>query len=262
MNVLDFKQYKKAAKPISMVTCYDSWSATLIENTSIDCILVGDSVAMTMHGASTTLEANTELMALHTRAVRRGAPKGFIIGDMPFLSFRKGLVPAVECAEKLMQAGSSAVKLEGVAGNIEIISHLVESGIPVMGHIGLTPQSLHQLGGFKVQGKSDDKKAQLLSDALALEKAGCFAVVLECVPAAVGKEISSSLEIPTIGIGAGKDCDGQVLVLQDLLGVNTEFRPKFVRTFLDGKGLIEKALNDYDQSVKSKSFPSEGESYL
>jgi len=261
MNILHFAEYKRAGTPISMVTCYDSWSATLIENTNIDCLLVGDSLAMTMHGATNTLEATTDLMALHTRAVRRGAPNAFIIGDMPFLSFRKGLVPALECAEKLMQAGASAVKIEGVTGHAHIIKHLVESGIPVMGHIGLTPQSVHQLGGYKVQGKNDIQCAQLLNEAFALEQAGCFAVVLECVPASLGKEITTSLTIPTIGIGAGNNCDGQVLVLQDLLGLNTAFKPKFVRTFLDGRQLIEKALNEYDENVKKRSFPNTEESY-
>lgn len=261
MTTLDFRKYKNENKPISMITCYDSWSAAIIEETDIDCILVGDSLAMTMHGYDSTLPADTELMALHTAAVRRGAPNGFIIGDMPFLSFRKGLVPAMEAVEKIMRAGANAVKLEGYAGHGDIISHIVDSGVPVMGHIGLTPQSVHQLGGYKVQGKSDEKARELMEEAVALEEAGCFAVVLECVPAPIGQAISQKLTIPTIGIGAGNGCDGQVLVLQDMLGLNNKFQPKFVRTYMKGFETIKTALNEYDRTVKDRSFPAEEESY-
>ncbi|MBI9097702.1 MAG: 3-methyl-2-oxobutanoate hydroxymethyltransferase [Spirochaetaceae bacterium] len=261
MTILDFKKYKDENKPISVITCYDSWSAAIIEESSIDCILVGDSLAMTMHGYDSTIPASSDLMALHTAAVRKGAPTSFIIGDMPFLSFRKGLVPAIETVEKLMRAGANAVKLEGVDGHKDIISHIVESGVPVMGHIGLTPQSVNQLGGYRVQGKTDEKARQLIEDALALEDAGCFSIVLECVPASIGKIISGKLSIPTIGIGAGNSCDGQVLVLQDMLGLNSKFQPKFVRTFMDGFNTIKNALNEYDCVVKDRSFPDEKESY-
>lgn len=261
MNILDFKKYKEENRAISMVTCYDSWSAAIIEESQLDCLLVGDSLAMAMHGHDSTLPADADLMALHTAAVRRGAPTSFIISDMPFLSYRKGLVPAMETVEKLMRAGANAIKLEGIDGHSEVVSHLVKSGIPVMGHLGLTPQSVHQLGGYKVQGKTDDKARKLLEDALALEEAGCFAVVLECVPSSIGKLISEKLTIPTIGIGAGNSCDGQVLVLQDMLGLNNKFKPKFVRTFIEGFDTIKNALNEYDNVVKERSFPSEKESY-
>ena len=261
MTILDFKKYKNDKKPISMITCYDSWSAAIIEESNMDCILVGDSLAMTMHGHDSTIPAETDLMALHTAAVRRGAPTSYIISDMPFLSFRKGLLVAMETVEKLMRAGANAVKLEGVDGHKEIISYIVESGVPVMGHIGLTPQSVNQLGGYKVQGRTDEKAKQLIEDAGALEEAGCFAIVLECVPASIGKIISEKLTIPTIGIGAGNDCDGQVLVLQDMLGLNNKFRPKFVRTFMDGFETIKNALNEYDSVVKERSFPEDKESY-
>lgn len=261
MTILDFKKYKNVNKAISMLTCYDSWSAAIIEESDIDCILVGDSLAMTMHGYDSTLPADADLMALHTAAVRRGAPNAFIVGDMPFLSYRKGLLPAMEAVEKIMRAGANAVKLEGYTGHGDIIRHIVDSGVPVMGHIGLTPQSVHQLGGYKVQGKSDDKARKLMEDAVALEEAGCFSVVLECVPASIGTDISHRLTIPTIGIGAGNGCDGQVLVLQDMLGLNNKFQPKFVRTFMKGFEGIKNALNEYDQSVKDRSFPSEEESY-
>ncbi len=261
MNILDFKKYKAGNKVISMITCYDSWSATIIEESQLDCILVGDSLAMAMHGHDSTLPADTDLMALHIAAVRKGAPTSFIVGDMPFLSFRKGLVPAMETVEKLMKAGANALKLEGIDGHSEIISHIVKSGVPVMGHIGLTPQSVNQLGGYKVQGKTDEKAQQLQKDALALEEAGCFAIVLECVPSSIGKLITEKLTIPTIGIGAGNSCDGQVLVLQDMLGLNNRFQPKFVRTFMEGFDTVKNALNEYDNVVKERSFPSNKESY-
>ncbi len=261
MTVLDFKKMKEEKKPISLITSYDSWSAAIIEESDIDCILVGDSLAMTMHGFDSTIPADTNLMAIHTAAVRKGAPQSFIIGDMPFLSFRKGLVPAMETVEKLMQAGANAVKLEGISGHEEIIKHIVQSGVPVMGHIGLTPQSVNQLGGYRVQGKEDLKAKKLIEDALGLEEAGCFSIVLECVPASIGKMISEKLSIPTIGIGAGNGCDGQVLVLQDMLGLNNKFKPKFVRTYMDGFNTLKKAFNEYDRDVKNKSFPLDKESY-
>lgn len=261
MNILDFKKYKNENKAISMMTCYDSWSAAIIEESQLDCILVGDSLAMTMHGYESTIPADTDLMALHTAAVRKGAPTSFIVADMPFLSFRKGLVPAMETVEKLMKAGANAVKLEGIEGHSETIRHIVKSGVPVMGHIGLTPQSVNQLGGYKVQGKTDEKARQLIGDALALEKAGCFAIVLECVPATIGELITEKLTIPTIGIGAGNSCDGQVLVLQDMLGLNNKFQPKFVRKFMEGFNTIKDAFNEYDNVVKDRSFPSDKESY-
>lgn len=261
MNVLDFREYKIQNRPISMVTGYDSWSASIIAASDVDCILVGDSLAMTMHGHDSTLPATGEVMALHTAAVRRGAPEAFIIADMPFLTFRKGLVPAMETVEQLMRAGANAVKLEGYDGHGDIIRHIVDSGVPVMGHIGLTPQSVNQLGGYKVQGKGEDKALELMEEAMALEEAGCFSIVLECVPAALGKAISNKLYIPTIGIGAGNGCDGQVLVYQDMLGLNDRFKPKFVRTFMEGFELIKTALNEYDRTVKDRSFPAEKESY-
>ena len=261
MKIHDFARRKRDGVPISMVTCYDAWSATLIAETDIDCVLVGDSLAMVVYGHDTTIPAEIDTMAAHTAAVRRGAPDAFIIGDLPFLSFRTGLGAAVEAAAKLMRAGANAVKLEGAAGNIELIRHLVESGVPVMGHLGLTPQSVHQLGGFRVQAKDDESAASLLEQARELEQAGCFALVLEAIPSEVAARTTSSLGIPTIGIGAGGSVDGQVLVLQDLLGVNTAFRPKFVRTWLDGSTLIRNALQAYHEDVVERTFPNGGESY-
>ena len=261
MKVQDFSKKKSEGVPISMVTCYDSWSAALIADTDIDCVLVGDSLAMVIYGHETTLPASIETMAAHTAAVRRGMPEKFLIGDLPFLSYRKGLEIAVENVQKLMTAGANAIKLEGAEGNIELIRHLVESGVPVMGHLGLTPQSVHQLGGFKVQARGQEAAARLVEQSHILEEAGCFALVLEAVPADVAGEVTSRLSIPTIGIGAGAQVDGQVLVLQDLLGVNTAFRPKFVRTWMDGSSLIRGALQAYHRDVTSGAFPNGEESY-
>lgn len=261
MIVQDFAKRKHEGVPISMVTCYDAWSAGLIAETEIDCILVGDSLAMVVYGHETTLPVDIDTMAAHTAAVRRGAPDTFIVGDMPFLSYRRGLDSAVDSVAKLMRAGAQAIKLEGAAGNTELIRHLVESGIPVMGHLGLTPQSVHQLGGFKVQARNREAATALIDQARELERVGCFAVVLEAVPRAVAAQVTSTLSIPTIGIGAGSQVDGQVLVLQDLLGVTTAFRPKFVRTWLDGSTLIRGALQAYHSDVVDGTFPNGEESY-
>lgn len=261
MNVQDFIAKKRRGERISMVTCYDAWSARLIAGTAIDCMLVGDSLAMVVHGHDTTLPADSAMMAAHTAAVRRGAPEAFVIGDMPFLSYRGGIERAVENAGLLMQAGANAVKLEGAAGNVETVRYLVESGIPVMGHLGLTPQSVHQLGGFRVQGRGEEAAARLRSEALQLQEAGCFAIVLEAMPAALAHDVSEALAIPTIGIGAGPGTDGQVLVLHDLLGFNTEFRPKFVRTWMDGAGRVRAALDGFHEAVVDGSFPAEEECY-
>lgn len=261
MNVLDFAENKKSGKKISMVTCYDHWSAKIIDSTPIDSILVGDSLAMVMHGHSSTLSASVNLMALHIRAVVKGAPHKFIVGDMPFMSFRKSLTANMTAVEKIMQAGAHAIKVEGAAGNLELIRHIVDSGVPVMGHLGLTPQSIHMLGGFRVQAK-ETKAAQLLKEqALALQEAGCFALVLECVPSKVALDVTDALQIPTIGIGAGVGCDGQVLVLHDMLGLNKDFKPKFLKKYLDGYTLIKEALTQYHEEVQEEKFPSAEESY-
>jgi 3-methyl-2-oxobutanoate hydroxymethyltransferase len=261
MNIQAFREKKQEGQRISMVTCYDSWSARIIADSPIDCVLVGDSLAMVVYGHETTLPVDTDVMAAHTAAVRRGAPEKFIIGDMPFLSYRRGRDKAVENAGKLMRAGAQAVKLEGADGNIDTVRYLVESGIPVMGHLGLTPQSVHQLGGFRVQGRGDDAAARLEQQALELQAAGCFSIVLEAMPSPVASRLTVALDIPTIGIGAGPDTDGQVLVLHDLLGLNTEFRPRFVRTWMDGAGSISRALDGFHSAVTSGDFPAEGECY-
>lgn len=260
-TVLDFHKMKSDGKRISMVTCYDYTSARIVGASSVDCILVGDSLAMTMHGHETTLEASYELMALHVAAVRRGAPKKFIVGDMPFLAHRGSLDSTIEAVRTIMKAGAQAVKIEGIKGSEETIRHIVESGVPVMGHLGLTPQSVHQLGGFKVQGTAPDASKILLNQARRLEASGAFAVVLEAVPTSVAKYVTENLEIPTIGIGAGNACSGQVLVLQDLLGLNVDFKPKFVRRYFEGFEAFKGALDRYDSDVKSAEFPNADESY-
>ncbi|MGZ3772487.1 MAG: 3-methyl-2-oxobutanoate hydroxymethyltransferase [Pseudobdellovibrionaceae bacterium] len=261
-TILDFHEKKLKNQKISMITCYDYSFARILAATDIDCILVGDSLAMTMHGHQTTLNASVNMMALHTAAVVRGAGNNkFIVGDLPFMSYRKGLTANMTAAEKIMKAGAHAVKLEGASGNINLVRHLVDSGIPVMGHLGLTPQSVNQLGGFKVQGRDEKAKKLIKEQALQLQEAGAFSVVLECVPSKLAKEITAILEIPTIGIGAGPDCDGQVLVLQDMLGMNEDFKPKFLKKYFNGFQTIKEVFNTYHQEVTTGTFPTEKESY-
>jgi len=261
MNVIDFQKMKDEGRKISMITCYDYSSARAVADSNIDCILVGDSLAMTMHGYSTTLSATTAMMALHTAAVAKGAPTKFIIADLPFLSYRKGLKDAMDSVHELMSAGAHAVKLEGVRGHAEIVRHIVDSGVPVMGHLGLTPQSVNVLGGMKVQARTNAAVKLLSSQARELEDAGCFAIVLECVPAQVAQRVTEFLKIPTIGIGAGPHVSGQVLVYQDMIGLNPGFKPKFLRVYANTFDVIQTALNAYDRDVKSGAFPTESESY-
>lgn len=261
MNILDFQNAKMTGKRIAMVTCYDYWTASLMAQTEIDCILVGDSLAMVMHGHATTLPATLEVMALHTEAVCRGAPGKFIVGDLPFLSFRKGLSEGITAMGQLMQAGASAVKLEGMRGNETLVQHGSESGIPIMVHLGMTPQSTHQLGGFRVQSRRESDAQRLIQDALQAQECGAFCLVLECVPAQVAREVTEAVTIPTIGIGAGPHTTGQVLVFQDLIGGNPHFKPKFLRTYANAAEMIHEALNAYAQDVHQQAFPSEQESY-
>ena len=261
MSSTDFLKAKLEHRALSMVTCYDYTFARLLSKSSVDGILVGDSAAMVMHGYTSTLSASVELMRVHTEAVARGAGGKFIVADMPFLSFRKGLSAALDAAAVLMTAGSHAVKLEGVDGHEDVISRLVQSGIPVMGHLGLQPQSVHAYGGFRVQGRSNDSAQDITRQASTLEELGAFAIVLECMPANLAREISRSLRIPTIGIGAGGGCDGQILVLQDLLGLNPDFRPKFARPFLDGARCVLDTLARFEGAVKAGTFPTSEESY-
>lgn len=261
MNIFDFRKKKTAGDKITMVTCYDYTSARLIDMTSTDVILVGDSAAMTMHGYTSTVPATVEMMEIHTAAVARGAKGKFIVADMPFLSYRRDLSENIAAAQKLMTAGAHAVKIEGAIGNTDFIRHLTQSGVPVMGHIGLTPQFVHMLGGYKVQGKTDESAKRLQDEASALEEAGCFAIVLECVPDVLAAAITKKLAIPTIGIGAGAGTDGQVLVFQDLLGLNTDFSPKFVKKFADGAAIVTEAIEEYNKQVRTGAFPDADHSF-
>ncbi len=261
MSVFEWKKRKNEGKKISIITCYDFWSAQILNDTKVDALLVGDSLAMVMYGHENTLHATVPMMASHVAAVRRGAPNKFIIADLPFLSFRKGIAPAMEAVEALTRAGADAVKLEGLFGHENIISHIVESGLLVMGHLGLTPQFIHQLGGYKVQGRQAKNSQILLESAARLEELAVFALVLECVDEETASIITSKISIPTIGIGAGKSADGQVLVLHDLLGANPNFNPKFLRKYSNMYEEILQAVNNYDREVKNKDFPGPLESY-
>jgi 3-methyl-2-oxobutanoate hydroxymethyltransferase len=261
-SVLEFSRFKQERQPITMVTCYDAWSAKLIAQAPLDAVLVGDSAAMVMHGHESTVHAHLDLMVAHTEAAARGlAGRVFLVADLPFPLHRLGKTRALEAADRLMKAGAQAVKLEGFRGHEDVVSHLVESGVPVMGHLGLTPQSVHQMGGYRVQAREEAAAAQLLEDARGLEAAGAFAIVLECIPSALAGRVTAALGIPTIGIGSGAACDGQILVLQDLLGFNEDFRPKFVRTYLDGASLVKDALRRYAEDTKTAAFPAREESF-
>jgi 3-methyl-2-oxobutanoate hydroxymethyltransferase len=260
-TVTEFKKMKSSGEKISIVTCYDFWSAQIIDETNVDAVLVGDSASMVMHGFESTVNAEIEMMRYHVAAVKRGLKNKFLIADLPFLEHRKGFEQLILSIDKLMKAGAQAVKIEGSEGNIEIIKELTSTGIPVMGHLGLTPQSVHQFGGFKLQGKEETASKKIFEDAIQLQHAGCFSIVLEMIPSALAKKITDELEIPTIGIGAGADTDGQVLVLQDLLGMNKNFNPKFVRKYLSGFELIKDALNNFDNDIKENKFPAKEESY-
>jgi len=261
MSVSIFLTSKIERRKLSMVTCYDYTFARLLSRTAVDAILVGDSAAMVMHGYPSTLQATLEIMRLHTGAVVRGAGEKCVIADMPFLSFRKGIPAALDVAQVLISAGASGVKLEGVTGHEDVVQRLVESGVPVMGHLGLEPQSMRRYGGYRVQGRDEEQARKIVNDARLLEDLGAFAVVLECIPASLAADISAALKIPTIGIGAGAACDGQILVLQDLLGLNTDFHPRFARTFADIGQCVLSAIESYDRAVKSQQFPAREESF-
>ncbi len=258
-TIPDFQKRKAAGEAITMVTCYDAATAKILNGTSVDSILVGDSCAMVVHGFDSTVHATVDMLAMHTEAVRRGAPDKVIVADMPFLSYRKGLIESTESAARLMRAGANAVKIERCRGNLELIQSLVEAGVPVMGHLGLTPQAVNEFGGFKVQAKTDKAAETLVREAKELELAGCFSIVLECVPAEVAKRATEALAIPTIGIGCGPDTSGQVLVINDLLGMDSDFHPKFARRYANLSVVIADSVEAYSDDVRSGSFPAKGE---
>lgn len=253
---------KKRREKITVLTAYDYLTARAVDLAGIDSILVGDSLGMVVLGYENTLPVTMEDMLHHCRAVARGASRAFLIGDMPFMSYQISTSEALRNAGRFLQeAGMDAVKLEGGRERLEVVRAIVGSGIPVMGHLGLTPQSVNQLGGFTVQGKNADDAKNILSDALALEDAGCFGIVLESVPSRLAEYISSKLAIPTIGIGAGPGCDGQVLVTHDLLGLFDKFKPKFVKQYKVLHQEIHEALQSYKNDVEGGEFPGEEYSF-
>jgi len=247
---------------ITCLTAYDYATARLLDEAGVDVLLVGDSVGMVVLGYESTLPVSIEEMLHHTRAVRRGTRRALVVADMPYGSYHSDMAESLRNAMRFVkEAGAEAVKVEGGERRLELIVRLTEAEIPVMGHVGLTPQSVNALGGYRVQGKTADAAGQLLRDARAVEAAGAFAVVLEAVPRELAAQITRELRIPTIGIGAGPDCDGQILVIHDLLGLTFGQTPKFARQYANVGEIISKAARDYCEDVRGGTFPSDGESY-
>ncbi|GBG57095.1 3-methyl-2-oxobutanoate hydroxymethyltransferase [Sporomusaceae bacterium FL31] len=256
LTIPQFKELKAQGKKFRMVTAYDYTFASIVEKTPIEMILVGDSLGMVVLGYDSTVPVTMEDMLHHIKPVVRGARNTFVVGDMPFGSYNVSVSEAIRNANRIIQeGGADAVKLEGGSNVLDIVSEMVKGGIPVVGHIGLTPQTATQLGGFKVQGKDTEIARKLVEDALHLEQAGAFALVLECVVAPIAQLITEKVAIPTIGIGAGPACDAQVLVMQDLLGMYDKFTPKFVKQYAQLNGQIVEALNSYAQEVADGVFP-------
>jgi len=261
-TIKTINQLKKNGQKISMVTSYDFTIAKIIDSVGIDMILVGDSLSNVFQGNDTTIPVTLDEMIYHGRVVVRGVKNALVVIDMPFGTYQINEDQAVENALKIIkQTNAQAVKLEGGLEIVNSIHKITTTGIPVMGHLGLTPQSIHQLGSFELQASTKITQNKILEDAIALEKAGCFAIVLEKIPSVIAKEISERLTIPVIGIGAGNSCDGQVLVINDLLGLDPLFKPKFVRQYLNLSQLITNAVQNYISDIKSGNFPSELESY-
>ena len=251
------REKKLSGEPITMLTAYDAPFARLLDEAGIDMLLVGDSLGNAVLGYDSTLPVTMEDMLHHTRAVSRGAQRALIVADMPFMSYQASLPDALLNAGRfLKETGAQAVKLEGGAAVADTVRAMVQAGIPVVGHLGLTPQSVNQFGGFKVQAKDAAAAQQLIDDARLLEAAGAFAIVLECVPAALAQKVSQALAIPTIGIGGGNGCDGQVLVCNDLLGVSTGFCPKFVKKYANLHDTTVEAVKEYIADVKARTFPA------
>lgn len=262
VTIQALRAQKVAGDKITMLTAYDATFARLLDQAGADILLVGDSLGMVIQGNDTTLPVTMDEMVYHCRAVARGTRRAQVVGDMPFMSYQESLEQGLRNAGRLIkEGGAHAVKLEGGAQHAPLVARLVQTGIPVMGHLGLTPQSYHQLGGFKVQGKDAGATERLTADALALQEAGAYAIVLEGIPAEVARDVTAALEIPTIGIGAGADCDGQVLVSYDLLGMDERFKPKFVRRYADLSTTIKEAAQRYFADVKGSRFPAEAESF-
>ena len=262
VTIRDLREMKRRGEKIPMITAYDYTAAQLVERAGIPLILVGDSLGQVMLGYDSTVPVSMDDMVHHVKAAVRGTERAHVVGDMPFLSYHAADSDAVRNAGRLLkEGGAQSVKLEGGQERAETVSRLALSGIPVMGHIGLTPQAVNQLGGYRVQGKSLKDAVRLMEDARALEEAGAYALVLECVPAPLARMISERVEIPTIGIGAGAGCDGQVQVFHDLLGLYSDFKPKHARRYADLGETIIGATTDYMRDVQSGAFPTDAESY-
>ncbi|MEJ2230673.1 MAG: 3-methyl-2-oxobutanoate hydroxymethyltransferase [Nitrospirales bacterium] len=261
MTIPEFQQYKKQGKKLTVVTAYDALFTRIVEQAGLEVILVGDSLGMVVQGKPNTLSVTMEDMLYHTRLVAQAAQRALLIGDMPFMSYQASVEEAIRNAGRFLQAGAAAVKIEGGAPVVDRVEAMTRFGIPVMGHVGMTPQSVNQSGGYTVKGKAQEEAETIMSDAKALEAAGAFAVVLECMPAGLAQRITESLSIPTIGIGAGQECDGQVLVLYDLLGLFDDFVPKFVKPYAHLKADALQALRRYKEEIECGKFPTDAESY-
>ena len=266
VTIQELRRMKESGEKIAMVTAYDATAARLVAAAGVDAVLVGDSLGMVVQGYDSTLPVTLEQMIYHSASVRRGldrdGARAHLVGDMPFGSYQASADDGVKAAMRFVaEGGVQAVKLEGGADFVEVIRRIVRAGVPVMGHIGLTPQSVHRLGGYVVQGKESDKAQQILKDARALEGAGCYAVVLECIPAELARIITGQLRIPTIGIGAGPHVDGQVLVYHDLLAIDPTFTPKFVKRFAEVGAAIQGAVAAYVGEVKASTFPDDEHSF-
>ena len=260
MTIPEF-QSQKGKKQLVVVTAYDALFTRIVEQAGIDVILVGDSLGVVVQGKPDTLSVTMDEMAYHTRLVAQGRQQALVIADMPFMSYQVSEAQAIHNAGRLIQAGAMAVKLEGGGAMVERVRALTAVGIPVMGHLGMTPQSVHRFGGYKVQGRGGPQAETLLADAQALETAGAFALVLEAMPATLAQSITRTVSIPTVGIGAGPHCDGQVLVLYDLLGLFDEFVPKFVKPYAHLKADALQALRRFKEEVECRKFPTDQESY-
>ncbi|MDT8438545.1 MAG: 3-methyl-2-oxobutanoate hydroxymethyltransferase [Wenzhouxiangellaceae bacterium] len=260
VTLAQLRRARSEGRPITMLTAYDASFARVLDQAGIDCILVGDSLGNVVQGRDSTLPVTVADMAYHVACVRRGVSRALVIADLPFLSYTD--VPqAVASTRTLMQAGAAMIKLEGGQAVLDVVAQLSAHGVPVCGHLGLTPQSVHQLSGYRVQGRAPEQRRQLLDEARALAEAGIAMLVLECVPAGLAAEITRSVDVPVIGIGAGAAVNGQVLVLHDLLGLGSGRRPRFVRDFLAGRDSIEAAVTAYIHAVRERSFPAAEESY-
>lgn len=262
VTIHTLRKMKEAGERIGMLTAYDATFARLLDEAGVDVLLVGDSLGNVILGEKNTLGVTVDDVIYHLRAVTRGAKRAHVVGDMPFMSYQTSVDEAVKNAGRLVaEGGAESVKLEGGAEFADVVRKIVRAGIPVMGHIGLTPQTVHKMGGYVIQGRDEEKAERLLADAKALEEAGCTSLVLEGIPAEVAARITAALTIPTIGIGAGPSCDGQVLVIYDLLGMDPSFSPKFVKRYANLHEVIGGAVGTYLQEVRSGAFPSEAHSF-